>query len=268
MPGERRDDRYGPNGVEAPRPAEGGEPEITDAELVHYLDGELEGNRRAALEARIAAAPLAAERLETLSRRTARLSGFLTELDPPAARTAASAAALRARLPAGPLHARPWWQHASLARGVAAAAVVAGLILIVPPARAWMVERARDVAAALGFLPTEPPAEAPPSAPLGADLAVSFAVEAAGFDVHVPDPAGVLVVRQGTDAVGTAEASGGGSFVILPEGIRVEDAAAGAVYQLTLPSTVTTVSVRSADLPAVTYPLPAPGAELRVELGP
>jgi len=262
------------NGEDArPDHRTGGEA-VTDAELVRYLDGEIEGAPRAALEARIAAAPDTAARLDTLRRRSARLSALLAELDPSAADVQQSAEAIRPATAAGARPSRGWLPGPASLRWAAAVALLLGAALAVPPARAWMVERARDAAEALGLLDTapEPAVEAPtgaaPDAIQAAPVRVTFEVRADTFEIEAP-PRGRLIVRRGAGPTGSAESAGapGVDLVVLPTGLRIEGTTTDdARYDVALPASVAAVRVRAGAGAALLRALPAAGEELRIDL--
>ncbi|HEX7090624.1 MAG TPA: hypothetical protein VF192_10860, partial [Longimicrobiales bacterium] len=244
---------------------------MTDAELVRYLDGEIEGAPRAALEARIAAAPDAAARLDTLRRRSARLSALLADLDPPLEEVQQSAAAIRPMVAAGAARARGWLPGPALLRWAAAVALLLGAALAVPPARAWMIQRVRDAAEALGLLDTAPepavetPAGAAPDALQAASVRVTFEVHVDTFEIEAP-PRGRLVVHRGPRASGSAEAAGvpGVAFVVLPTGLRIEGPATDdARYDVALPASVAAVRIRAGDA-TLLHALPPAGEELRI----
>ncbi|MBI4520571.1 MAG: hypothetical protein HY701_07015 [Gemmatimonadetes bacterium] len=254
---------------------------MIDAELIRYLDGELEDAESEALSARLAAEPVLSERLDTLRRRAARLSALLAEADPTDIEVHRSATAILAALRessrqrAVPAARQPWFRRAPVAMRIAAAiTLLLGLALAVPPARAWVVERVRDVAEALGLTSAAAPVpEASPDVsaaqPVGAEVGVTFAVRPGTFEVQVSQPVGTLILRRGEGATGSAEASGvpGVSFVVLPGGLRIEGpASASATYLVTLPAEVTNVRVRIGDGLSVLHALPAGGDELRIDL--
>lgn len=224
--------------------------EMTDADLIRYLDGEPHGDVSAEANAR----------LDLMRRRTERLSSFLAELDPGEAQTQASAAAIR------PLMTRRIRNTPAILKIAAAIVLLLGLAWAVPPARAWMLERGRAVAEALGFVarPSTPAAHAPaPSVPETAAVRVSFAVSTDTFDIAATPAAGQLVIRHNSETLGTAEAVGapGSSFTIL-RGLRIEGpASAAATYTITLPAHVIAVRVHSR-----VYPL-ARADGLQLDLG-
>jgi hypothetical protein len=214
--------------------------EMTDADLIRYLDGEPHGD--IARETRA--------RLDLWRRRTERLSSFLGELDPSEAQTQASAAAVR------PLMARRMRSTPAILKIAAAIVLLLGLALVVPPARAWMLERGRTVAEALGLVarPSTPAAPTPaPSAPETAAVRVSFPVSLDTFDIAATPATGQLIVRHNSETLGTAEAVGapGSSFTVL-RGLRIEGGSSTqAIYTITLPAHVIAVRVRGQVYPLV-----------------
>jgi len=223
--------------------------EMTDADLIRYLDGEPHGDLPAEANAR----------LDLLRRRTERLSSLLAELGPSDAQTRASAAAIR------PFTMRRVRQAPGLLKIAAAIVLLLGLAWMVPPARAWMRERGRSVAEALGFVasvsvPTTPTPAA--SAPETAAVRISFPVSADTFDITATPAAGQLIVSRSSETLGTAEAVGapGSSFTVL-RGLRIEGpASAAATYTITLPAHVIAMRVRGQ-----VYPL-AQAAALHLDL--
>ena len=198
---------------------------------------------------------------EIMRRRSERLSSLLAELDPSHAQTQASASAIR------PLMMRRTRMPTAL-KIAAAIALLLGLTWAVPPARAWMLARARDVAEALGVASAPAPAAAPRTpaaneAPETAALRLSFPITVDTFDIAALPGAGELIVRHNSEASGTAEAvaAPGTSFTIL-RGLRIQgQGSVHAQYTVTLPMRVIAVRVRGR-----VYPLPAQGDELRLDL--
>jgi hypothetical protein len=207
--------------------------EMTDADLIRYLDSESHGE----------VSPEANTRLDLLRRRRERLSSFLVELDPGEAQMQASAAAIR------PLITRRVRHTPAVLKIAAAIILLLGLALAVPPARAWMLERGRAVAQAVGFVagPSKPTAPTPaPSAAETAAVRISFPVSADTFEIAATPAAGQLIVRSSSETLGAAEAvaAPGSSFTVL-RGLRIEGpASAAASYAITLPARVIAVRVR------------------------
>jgi anti-sigma factor RsiW len=247
---------------------------VTDADLIRYLDGELDGGARASFEQRVAAMPALAARLEKLSRRSSNLSRLLAEVDPSDGAAGRSELHVRARLGAGGRADQP---RRGLWRAVAAVAAILLLALVVPPARAWLLERGRALAGALGVVgenapePRTPTVEPDPSPAAGPDAAIEFAVTGDTFDVDVPAADGTLVIRVGRGTSGRAEATdeGESTVVVLASGVRIEGRSTpSAVYSLTLPPSVTTLRVTRRGAAPEVQVAPAPGEELSIRLSP
>lgn len=231
---------------------------MEDADLVRYLDGELDAEGVSLLEARLREDAAAAGRLEELRRRSAALSTMLRVVDPTEDEVRASAARIR------PAPSRPplFFRGPAMLRLVAALAVFLGLVLAVPAARAWVVEGARVVGEALRLVaPAPPAAEGPPEASPGPAIQVHFAARGDTFEVQVPAGGSVLHVRRGIDALGTADGAG---ILVLPGALRLEDDGAGA-HRIVLPAGVSFVRVRVGDGPPTTYTVPADDEELLID---
>jgi hypothetical protein len=227
--------------------------EFTDADLIRQLDGEPHG--KVSAEAR--------ERLELLRRRSERVSRYLAELGPSQAQTQASADAIR------PLMTRNAKAMPAVLKIAAAIVLLLGLTWAVPPARAWMLERARAIGGGLGFVSKAPAPAAAPDLPATSDVPesaavrISFPVTADTFEIAGTPTAGLLIVQRNSETLGTAEA------VAAPEagftvarGLRIEGGAyAQARYTVTLPARVVAVRVRGR-----VYSLPPMGDELRLDL--
>ena len=249
-----------------------GEDEMNDAVLIRYLDGELTEGAAAALEARILAAPEARERLEALRRRSAGLTALLAEVAPSEAEVRSSYEAMRpalTRAPADGGRVRP--RRSSTARWAAAAALLLGVTLAVPPLRAWMVERAMGLLERVGVAPpasSEAGGTGEPAA--GGPAAASVAFEVAGevLAIEVLHPGGRLLVSSRAGAAGGAELRGAREVVVLPGVLTVEDRASPATtYQLVVPASVRTLRLRVGEGPAREHVVPAEGGELVIELG-
>lgn len=184
---------------------------------------------------------------ETVGRRAAALSTLLTSLDPADDEVAASAAAIRTALAASSRTA--WYRSPKLLRAAATIAVVFGTVAVVPPARAWVVDRARAAAAVLGGSAaspdgpgTRPAVDAAP--PADAAAVYSFTVPGDVFEVDARGVSGVLFLSGGAGLLATAEATGAG-IVVLPGALRIEASSFQPVTaRLLLPGHVTTVRVR------------------------
>jgi anti-sigma factor RsiW len=243
---------------------------VSDAELIQELDGELSQVARTELGARLSNSAEVAARLELLRRRTARFSELLGAIDPAEARVQASrrnarAQVRQARSP-GSSRFRPLLQVA------AAIALILGVLFIVPPVRAWMIDRVRDLAGALGFESPATSAEipaAPQAAPRDADVSITFALESDTLDVFAAQRAGRIILRRTTASSATAEAVGvsGTELVFLPGRLRIEGPSApDAEYILTLPARAVAIRLRRSDGSSTTHMVPDARAETRIEL--
>jgi hypothetical protein len=210
---------------------------ITDAELIRYLDGELDAGTRSALDQRLASAPEAAARLATLRRRSRALSQLMRAANPSGPATRASADAIRPQMVQR--QQSPWIPLLRIA------AVIAVLLIgiAVPPVRAWLVAHlpgskqtstsnnpSGSTSASASNAATSPTA----------DVVYNFTVTADTFDLEVTQSAGTLVVSRSAGGSASAEANAAGtSFLVLPRGLRIEGpASAGAQYTIALPARV------------------------------
>jgi hypothetical protein len=252
--------------------------DITDTQLLEYLDGQLTDAEKAAMDARITSAPEVAARLEMLRRRTARLTMLLADVSPNATHVQRSGELIRPQITqtrSRMLRIAAWSPGLKAA---AAVALLLGLALAVAPVRAWILERTRDAAQALGMTRNEPAVNtAPPVtpavpaiAPQEADVRITFAVTRDTFNVELPQGSGTLIVRRLDNVTGTAEAFGvpGASFIVLPGSLRIEGpaATANAVYELTLPMRVRAVRLRRADSSDSVHLLHGAGQDLSIDL--
>lgn len=292
---DRSDRLPGPESTSRRAGREGGI--VPDADLVRYMDGQLGAAERAALRLRIDASPEAVDRLQTLRRRSSALSRLLSHTYPAGSRIEHAAAAIRERLsdeapqamPATDIHSFSPVREGNRVPGggrvrrpgVHRAAAMVTLLLVagavaVSPVRAWVGDRIRYVAEAIGVTgATIDPLQPGSPAAAGADLAVTFSVSGETFEIRVPRPAGVLVIRRGAAATGSAEAEsgaeadllGGATFVVFPDGIRIEAAAPDAVYRVTLPAAIRSVRVHAGDAEPTVHRLPGGQGVLRIDLG-
>jgi hypothetical protein len=220
--------------------------EITDAELIRYLDGELESAERSRLDARLAAAPAAAERLNTLRQSSSRIGSILSAADPNDLETQRSARAIRAQMQQArsqrSLHMSP------ALRAAAVIALLLGFGLAVPPVRAWMIEQVRQLVGDQPAPEALPPAntrsvETPQVAPLD----ITFAISSDTFSLQYNGLAGELHVWRALGAEAKAEPSANSTanLMIVPNGLRIDGESANATYRLWLPARVTVLVVRS-----------------------
>ena len=267
-------------------------PGLADAELIRYLDGELDALGRARVERRIADDPAAARRLETLRRRGRRMRELLAAADAPALGNgrsphgpefpAESAGAADARpAPVIPLNARAPGRETGTAgrRRFLRAAVVllalAATALLAPPVRALIAEGLARLAAAFGEEPAVPAATGTAPTADGsagardAEFGAAFDVAAAEFRIEVAtgQAAGTLTVRPGAGERGSAAIDGpaGQAELVVSDGVlRIrngEDATAS--YVVALPATVRRVHIQVGGQETVALPL---DREHRIEL--
>jgi hypothetical protein len=243
---------------------------VTDAELIRYLDGELDDDERGRIDEALAGDPGLARRFAQLRTRAERLSALLGATDaapavaaaPPAASAPGAAAPPAAPAKVIDLNAawaaqqgvppHPVRPYRPLAGWLRAAAVVAFLLagtLLVPPVRAWIagvLARAfdkGDEATAIGSRPVaSPPVDT---------LSITFATGSATFTLEfaaAPTAGRLVVERTRIDSVFAAlYTTGGGEELqrVRSDLLRVANAAAStADYRLVLPSVVSTVVVR------------------------
>jgi hypothetical protein len=235
---------------------------VSDADLIRFLDGEIDGAERESLAARIAADSVAARRLESLRTHTTDLSGWLRDLGPDDRDISSAARVIRPRI-SHPTANRTAWRRiiASTPPLLRAAAVVllfASTALAVPPARAWMLDAFQRIANALGT--AEPPHSndlpliIPEPTP---DISYRFAVSSDTFMIRVTGQlAGRLMLQKTSDVQASAEVRGGtaAGLILLPEGVQFESAAEpGAVFDVKLPPHVRVVRVQIAGQPEVAY---------------
>jgi hypothetical protein len=242
---------------------------VSDAELVQYMDGELGHRTAASVVSRIAEAPGAADRLEILHRRSARISVLLDELGPEDAWMEESAAAIRRRLGQPRARWAAWIRTPAFARAAATIAVLLGATVAVPGARAWVVGHIRGAVEAIGLRTAPPPAAPGLSPDLEAEIGVVFAVPGDRFEIRLTHELGTLIVRSHEAGSGSAEAVGapGTGFSVMPGILRIEGPGSpDAEYRVSLPRAVTSVYVSVGDGPLTRYELPAGPEALRVRL--
>jgi hypothetical protein len=231
---------------------------IDDADLVRYLDGELDADTRARIERAVDADPELAVRLDTLRRRGSRLHRLLSETDPPV-----PAARPPAHGTAGP---RAW--DRPLLRAAAIVGLLAAVVAAVPPLRAWVVDtlfRGGGEPAPVDVVPF--PHELRGTADT---MTVQFAVPAPTFDIELINPqrGGRLTIRVIDADRGSAELAtrgGGENLLAIPAGLRIINSAAStASYVVEVPSTVRAIRVRMPGSPLLQYPTLDPANRERV----
>jgi hypothetical protein len=216
---------------------EGTTPIPGDAELIRYLDGELDGAAAARVDAALATHPPTRERLEQLRRRGERVGDLLRQTDPdvPAAlatnpfRTTAS----------GNANGSANW----LLRAAAVLLIAAGAITLVPPLRAWVVDGVQRV------LERDPVDSIAASSSVVPDtFDVAFDVQSTlDFELLMWQREGTLRIRVAEAATATAQIhtrSGLEEFYVIPGGVRVNNANSSiADYELVVPTTVRMIRV-------------------------
>jgi hypothetical protein len=212
-----------------------------DADLVRYIDGELDEAGRARVEAALADDIELAARLETLRRRGTRLRRMLQQNDPPPAAgslpergAVADEDVKRAGSPA-----------LTLMRAAAVLLVLVGIFSLVPPLRAWIVDRWERIASPAE---TTPPGQ-PPLLRTPDTVAVTFPTEYQSFDFELiaRQQTGTLRIRVADVDQVAAEMytrTNTETFFKFPAGLRVINAETSvADYDIVIPSTVRTVRV-------------------------
>ncbi|MGH7555005.1 MAG: hypothetical protein ACREMQ_18550 [Longimicrobiales bacterium] len=235
---------------------------MSDADLIRFLDGEVDGAERESLAARIAADSAATRRLESLRTRTDDLSGWLRDLGPDERDISSAARVIRPSV--GHSNAnRTAWRHViastpPLLRAAAIVLLFASAALAVPPARAWMLDTFKRFASTLGtgqpVQTNDAPSIVPEPTP---DISYRFAVRSDTFVVRVTGRlAGRLMLETTMAEQASAEVRGGpgAGLILLPGGVQFESAAEpGAVFDVKLPPRVRIVRVRIDGQPDVGF---------------
>jgi hypothetical protein len=230
----------------------------SDAELIRYLDGETNAQERGRIDTALAADASLAERLAILRRRGERLSALLADADPDrAVMDSANPARADSRLS----RIRPAWLRAAMI------VALLGASLLVPPVRAWIIDRIEAVA---GF--DDPAAESSPDTPpdAGAPLAYDITVTGSTLEIEIDalQADGELIVHA-SDAGGArlepVGAGAGDPILLSTDRVRIENSAGSTTsYRLGVPSSVTTLRVRMADRPVRVIRVEEP--EIRIPL--
>lgn len=255
------------------------DPATMDAELIRYLDGELDADERGRIDAALASDPVLADRLSTLRRRGQRLSALLADIDPGEGVTAAANPAGKAEAGAtttadvreiASARSRRTAGRTRLLRAAVVMLPLLGAALLVPPVRAWIVERLESIVPGPGSDDIVSPA---PAAGSGAAAVYTFAVEGPVVEVELDavQSAGVLTVRLADSPAATLEPiseGAGDPVLILPDGrVRIRNTSASAEgYRLTLPVSVSTLRIRIGDGTAREIRIDAGGGEITIPL--
>ena len=173
---------------------------------------------------------------ELVARRGEKLGALLRATDPPVPPMAYPAERI-----ARAVRCRAWVRW----RAAAAIAVLAVAAVGVPPVRAWIVRTARALWS--GAVRSPRAALTGPTASEGAN-SVTFTPAAGAFSVHVarPQTQGSLTVETVADSAAVAAVTGGSGaeLLVLPDGLRIVNAAgASASVVVRVPATVTRIVV-------------------------
>jgi len=207
-----------------------------DAELVRYLDGELDAAGRARVEAAAAADADVAARLDMLRRRGNRLRRMLERTDPvaPPARAQPEEAVKLAGSPA-----------LTLMRAAAVLLVLVGVVTLVPPLRAWIVEQWQRVApSAEPAAPGQPPLLRTPDT---VSIAFPATYQSFDFELIARQEAGTIRIRVADVEQVAAEMhtrTNTEEFFRFPGGLRIVNTATSvADYDIVVPPRVRIVRV-------------------------
>lgn len=207
-----------------------------DAELVRYIDGELSPDDRARVEAAIAGDAQLASRLETLRARQQRLRTMLERSDTPVPDRPAEPSAHEAPAARG---------SAWLLRAAAIVLVLAGIVSLVPPLRAWIVDQLTRVTAPDPNAPPPPPPVS--DVPDTADIAFRHVFQNFDFELVNAQREGTLRIRVAEVEQVAAEMhtrTGAEQFFHIPEGLRILNVPGSvADYEITIPPAVRRVRV-------------------------
>ena len=255
---------------------------VDDADLVRYLDGELDEHERARVDDAVAREPALAGRLQQLRARSARLSALLTGSDPRSETHATggqehhgtgakiivlnAAWAAQQGVPARivpPPRPLPGWLRAAAVIGV-----LFGGALLVPPVRAWI--------SGLLQSPNEPgeivtPAGDPTAAIPIDTLGIRFASGAETFTIEFaaePREGSLTAEWVDGDSAAVQSFTAGGSVELArvrDDRVRVDNRAATSVdFRLMLPASVVELRIRVPGRPDLAWRPPSAGARRRV----
>lgn len=213
---------------------------VSDADLIRYLDGELDLDESERIEAAIAGDDTVAGRLAVLSRRGRNLSAMLGSVDPSDEETR-SADPSRRTSAHGTTGTR--WLKAAI---IVFALLGAGML--VPPVRAWIVDRLETIVSG----EDSEAAVSPETPAVEEGAAVSFGIPVAGAVLEVtldePQSGGELIVESADISnarIEPLDAAVGDPVVVTPDAVRIDNGAASTGgYRLIVPRSVTSVRVR------------------------
>jgi hypothetical protein len=218
---------------------------LDDGALVRQLGGALEQDEATSVPLHLASCDACADRLELFGKRFERFRALLRATDVP--------------VPVTPLRAT---RRATPARALAVAAVVlllASAAVAASPARAWIVERSRELWTMVIGGGEDVIVENAPATPLDSAAAVSFAPAEARLFISVAQyqTQGTVIVETGDVTQVTAEVRGGSTLedlVVLPEGLRIVNVAQStADYRIVVPATLLEITVEVAGQIAVRF---------------
>ncbi len=239
-------------------------PGASDAQLVRYLDDELDAEDRARVEAAVEADAALAARLETLRRRGRTLHGLLAATDPPVpARTPPGVVSIASAPSKREAQPPTTW----LLRAAAVILVLAGVVSLVPPLRAWVVESLQRLAGTASEMVPPPP---PPLLAAPDTMNVDFAHEHTSFDVELiaTQPEGRVRIRIADVERASAEIhtrTAAEELFPIPAGIRfINTPTSVADYEVTVPSVVRIVRIIIAGRRIAEYPALAPENRERI----
>lgn len=222
---------------------------VTDAELIRYLDDQLDEAGRIEIAARLANDGASTARLETLAAHSRQLAGWLRAVDPADAAVDNAARAIRNSniFLVHEAASTPWLRAASpVLRAAAVVLLVAGAAMAVPASRNWLLQTIEQTVRALpsGALPENLPS------PAGPEIVHTFRVSGPALIVEVSGtPAGTLVLERGEgELVTTRTHDGGGTqLTVLPSGLHIASAGTSqTTYEIEVPRTITRVLLRVA----------------------
>jgi anti-sigma factor RsiW len=222
-------------------------PHLTEGEAIRYLDGEGAPGERRRWAEHLDACERCARELDELGRLLNGVATSFAALDAPPElleRTRPSPRAARphasVRAPgAGPVR---WLRHA------AAVLLLLLPLALVPPLRAWIVERVHGTVGRGATAPPPDPAPAPAAAQAGGRLRFVPGGEEVQVEVTAWQAAGTLTLRRWEGPAGVLEVVGGSGdegSMVSERVLRIESAPGStASYELDLPASVRRVVVR------------------------